>query len=413
MKRNNQFAQSIAGSSVLGLLIAIMLVLSASEVSAQESCPTAYENRERLLSSTVMATEVCLCHGSGIFEQCYWEQVSSRQVTPTPTPTPARAANCQYIPQADGSILVRCQYSQRVRVGTDALGRPIYSTQYFWQVVGVTPPPPTPTTPPISNPTATPTPSPVSTVAWVPTPTQVTEQGFQAVVNVLRLNLRRGPSQGFSVLSQLPRGAVVTVLEQTDDWYRVKSAQGEGWVSARLVTLTSPGTSGGQGSSSAGLLSDFEAWGIWKRGDEPWGTFVQSSEQHVSGRNAGKLTYDFPSDPKNYVVFRRLLPISGNPSSLQVQVYGDNSTHYLNAWVQDANGQLWQFTFGRINHIGWQAMTAPFDLSLGWPNQAIGTAKTEAPVFPIRFYAFVLDGYTSDREFRGTIYLDDLEALPV
>ena len=158
-------------------------------------------------------------------------------------------------------------------------------------------------------------------------------------------------------------------------------------------------------------MTDFENWGVWKRGDEPWGAFAQSAEQHVSGKFAGKLTYNFPADPKNYVVFRRLLPISGEPAALRLQVYGDSSTHFLNAWVQDANGQLWQFSFGRINHSGWQTMLAPFDLSQGWPNQAVGTAKTSAPVYPLRFYAFVLDGYASDRTFQGTIYLDDLEAV--
>ena len=165
------------------------------------------------------------------------------------------------------------------------------------------------------------------------------------------------------------------------------------------------------GAAASGIVTDFESWGTWKRGDEPWGTFTQSGEQHVSGKFAGKLAYDFPADPKNYVVFRRQLPIKGNPTGLRLQVHGDGSTHFLNAWVQDANGQLWQFTYGRINHTGWQAMTAPFDLSLGWPNQAVGAAKTDAPVYPLRFYAFVLDGHASDQAFQGSIFLDDLEAV--
>jgi hypothetical protein len=164
-------------------------------------------------------------------------------------------------------------------------------------------------------------------------------------------------------------------------------------------------------AARAGLVSDFENWGTWKRGAEPWGTFAQSGEQRVSGKYAGKLAYNFPADPKNYVVFRRTLPIKGQPAALRLQVYGDGSSHFLNAWVQDANGQLWQFGFGRINHTGWQAMTAPLDLSLGWPNQAVGAAKTAAPVYPLRFYAFVLDGYADDQASGGVIYLDDLEAV--
>ena len=38
--------------------------------------------------------------------------------------------------------------------------------------------------------------------------------------------------------------------------------------------------------------------------------------QHVSGKSAGKFTYDFPSnEPNNYVVFLRTLPIAGQPDA--------------------------------------------------------------------------------------------------
>lgn len=204
----------------------------------------------------------------------------------------------------------------------------------------------------------------------------------------------------------------MTVLEQAGDWYRVKSAQGEGWVAARMVTASTQSPSGDPSQLSPGLIADFETWGTWKRGDEPWGTFVQSSDQQYDGKFSGKLVYDFPAGTaNNYVVFRRTIPITGQPTALRSQVFGDGSQHFLNAWVQDANGQLWQFTFGRINHSGWQVMTAPFDLGQGWPNQAVGTAKTNAPVYPVRFYALILDGYTSDQAFQGTVFLDDLEAV--
>ncbi len=202
----------------------------------------------------------------------------------------------------------------------------------------------------------------------------------------------------------------MTVLEQRGVWYRVSSSQGEGWVAVALVVLINPAASPGQSAAPAGRVTDFETWGAWRRGDEPWATFVQSGERFVSGSQAGKLAYEFPAVEKNYVVFRRALPISGNPAGLRLQVYGDGSTHYLNAWVQDARGQLWQFTFGRINHTGWQAMNAPFDLAAGWPNQAIGHSATNI-AYPIKLYALVLDGYTSDQAFNGVVYLDDLEAV--
>lgn len=80
----------------------------------------------------------------------------------------------------------------------------------------------------------------------------------------------------------------------------------------------------------ATLITDFEQWSAWRRGDEPWGAFVQSDEQRRSGKSAAKLSYDFPSnEPNNYVVFLRTLPIAGQPDALRAQVYGDGSTHFL------------------------------------------------------------------------------------
>lgn len=407
MKIHTRPSDQLLKASAFALLVGATLLLLGTKSFAQQSCPPADTVRERSESATTIVIEQCVCRGSAPFQQCKWEWRSTRYVTPPPPPTPTRLPNCQYILQADQSTLVRCQYSMRVRVGTDKFGRAIYQTQYYWQDIGVTPGPPTPT----SRPVYTPTPPSASAGKSTPSPASTDGSGQQGTVAVSLLNLRSGPGQDYPIVGQLPLGTFVTIMEQRGDWYRVRSVQGDGWVAARMVTPSSQTSSNSRSSASAGLLTDLEVWGRWARGDEPWGTFAQSSERQVSGRFAGKLAYEFPADPKNYVVFRRVLPINGRPSALRLQVYGDDSTHFLNAWIQDANGQLWQFTFGRINHSSWQTMLAPFDLSLGWPNQAVGTAKTSAPVYPLRFYAFVLDGYASDRTFQGSIYLDDLEAV--
>lgn len=163
--------------------------------------------------------------------------------------------------------------------------------------------------------------------------------------------------------------------------------------------------------SRPGLITDFENWGTWKRGDEAWGTFTQSKEQVYAGSYSGKLTYSFPATSNNYLVFRQTISIAGQPVALRIMVYGDGSGNFLNAWVQDANGQLWQFTFGQIYHTGWQQMGATLDVSRGWPNQAVGgNPKTVAPVYPLRFSALVLDGYREDAPFQGVVYVDDLLA---
>src|SRR5690606_23663777 len=98
--------------------------------------------------------------------------------------------------------------------------------------------------------------------------------------------------------------------------------------------------------AGAAMVTDFESFGTWRRGDETWGDFVQSGEQVYAGSYSGKLTYDFPANipgDRNYVVFLRTIPIAGTPDRLEMQVYGDGSGSFLNVWVKDATGQVWQF----------------------------------------------------------------------
>ncbi|MBP7961844.1 MAG: SH3 domain-containing protein [Caldilineaceae bacterium] len=238
------------------------------------------------------------------------------------------------------------------------------------------------------------------------------------------LNVRSGPGTAYGIVTKVKQGEIYPVLSRdvATGWVQIAIdtvASGNGWVSGQYVSISSStaprtqptSTQPSNGPAPQTLVTDFETFGTWQRGDESWGTFVQSTEQKQSGRNAGKFTYDFPAgEPNNYIVFRRTISIAGQPTALRLQVYGDSSTHFLNAWVQDARGQLWQFTFGRINHSGWQSMDAPLDLGAGWPNGAIGHSATSI-TYPIKLYALTLDGYTSDRAFSGVVYVDDLEAI--
>jgi hypothetical protein len=102
------------------------------------------------------------------------------------------------------------------------------------------------------------------------------------------------------------------------------------------------------------------------------------------------------------------LPIQGNPKGLRMQVYGDGSRNFLNAWVRDSSGTIWQFTFGRIVHTGWSEMSMPFDLTLTWQNARVGEGGS-SPVYPLSLYALVLNG-EDHRVLKGVVYLDELFA---
>ena len=163
-----------------------------------------------------------------------------------------------------------------------------------------------------------------------------------------------------------------------------------------------------------GLITDFEVWNNWIRGKQTWGTFAQSQEQVHAGHFSGKFVYTFPALPNNYITYQHPSPIAGQPSALQIWVYGDGTGNFLNAWVQDASGQLWQFTFGQIKHKGWQQMIAPLDVNRGWPNQRIsGHANSTKLVYPLGFYGLVVDGWNEQVTSKGTIFVDDLFSVNV
>ena len=165
-----------------------------------------------------------------------------------------------------------------------------------------------------------------------------------------------------------------------------------------------------------GEITGFETWGAWKRGDEAWGTFTQSKEQVYAGSFSGKIAYRFPAVSNNYLVFSQGFPIAATPAALKIMVFGDGSHNFLNAWVKDAKGLVWQFTFGRVEHTGWQQMVAPLDLSLGWPNGPVGHKGGGSPTYPLKFQALVLDGWREDTALQGVIYVDELfagDATPI
>jgi hypothetical protein len=164
--------------------------------------------------------------------------------------------------------------------------------------------------------------------------------------------------------------------------------------------------------TTPGTVLDFENFGAWRIGDEPYGAFTASAEQKHGGQTSGKLAYQLPAVAKNYVVFRRVpaATIPGQPSALKLWVYGDGSGHFLNAWVRDSQGEVRQFTFGQITHTGqWQEMTAPLDTAAAWPQAHISGSDNGRLDFPISLDSLVLDGVPDGGgPFSGAIYLDDL-----
>ena len=166
-------------------------------------------------------------------------------------------------------------------------------------------------------------------------------------------------------------------------------------------------------AAKPGMVLDFEDLGAWKRGDEPYGTLIQVADRKQGGNYSAKLNYQIPQVEKHYVVFMRQPPaaIPGQPTALNMLVYGDGSGHFLNAWVQDSQGEVRQFTFGPIRHIdAWQPMTLSLDTAAPWPQGHISGPNNGKLDYPITFYALVLDAVprTGASAYSGSVYLDDL-----
>jgi hypothetical protein len=127
-----------------------------------------------------------------------------------------------------------------------------------------------------------------------------------------------------------------------------------------------------------------------------------------SGAYSGKLAYDFPSGGNDFVVFLQTFLLGGRPNQISAWVYGDGSKHYLNVWIKDAAGEIWQFPLGQAQHTGWQQMTARLDPTMAWPAGHIDGPSNGVVEYPIDFRAVVLDDIPDTFRGGGTIYLDDL-----
>ncbi|MEJ2209105.1 MAG: FHA domain-containing protein, partial [Anaerolineae bacterium] len=162
--------------------------------------------------------------------------------------------------------------------------------------------------------------------------------------------------------------------------------------------------------AAPGPITGFETFGRWARGDQPNGTFVQTSEQVHGGTYAGKLAYSFPGAGNDYVVFLQTYELGGQPNQISAWVYGDGVGSYLNFWIQDAQGETWQFPLGQVKHTGWQQMVARLDPAAAWPAGHIDGPSNGAIDYPIDFRALVLDDAPDTYAGTGAIFVDDLRS---
>ncbi len=158
-----------------------------------------------------------------------------------------------------------------------------------------------------------------------------------------------------------------------------------------------------------GALVDFEQWGTWRRGDQANGELTQTTVQVKAGTSAAQLDYAFPGTSEDFVVFTQPRSIGGSPNTFAAWVYGDGSEHFLNLWIEDANGELWSVALGRVGSAGWQQLVGYLAPDLAWPSGHISGPENERVDYPVRFNSIVLDRPGAG-PLTGRLYIDEITA---
>lgn len=161
---------------------------------------------------------------------------------------------------------------------------------------------------------------------------------------------------------------------------------------------------------ASGVIHTFETFGTWKRGTQPYGEFTQSTEQAHAGSYAGRLDYNYAGSTSSddFVVFANQVSITGQPNVVSAWVYGDQSGHFFNIWIQDAEGEVWSVHLGTVVFSGWQKMAGAISATREWPSGRVYGGTDNGKIdYPIRFYGIVLDRPGAG-PMAGTIYVDDI-----
>ncbi len=95
-----------------------------------------------------------------------------------------------------------------------------------------------------------------------PDPTDPPFQNYDAYIisdNGRKVNLRNGAGSGFGVITQLPVGTGVTVVQHVNkNWSRIYANGTYGYVMSKYLSTTAP--SGGSGSTGTESISSYTAW---------------------------------------------------------------------------------------------------------------------------------------------------------
>ena len=136
-------------------------------------------------------------------------------------------------------------------------------------------------------------------------------------------------------------------------------------------------------------------------------SFVPDTEQFVSAPSSGKLNYSLVTGGTSVLYMNCSIPISGTPESVSIQVFGDNSAHWIRGEFNNANSQKFILNFtdatpGINWNNEWQEITVM--LTEAVPHWGNSNAILSFPITWTKIYLAETDDNKKD---SGSIYFDD------
>ncbi|NQT63639.1 MAG: phosphodiester glycosidase family protein [Candidatus Marinimicrobia bacterium] len=136
-------------------------------------------------------------------------------------------------------------------------------------------------------------------------------------------------------------------------------------------------------------------------------SFVADTEQFVSTPSSGKLNYSLATGGTSVLYMNCNIPISGTPESVSIQVYGDNSAHWIRGEFKNSNKEKFILNITDASPgINWDNEWREITVMLteAAPHWGNPSAILSFPITWTKIYLAETDDNNKD---SGSIYFDD------
>ena len=231
---------------------------------------------------------------------------------------------------------------------------------------------------------------------------------------------------GLQIMSAEARDGFGNLIQVDYDSY-------EWWVTPEIATVSSHGAVHAQntgsgsieasyhgitgsvpllvGSSTSVILDDFNTTSSFTLSGAVINlsecSFVPDTDQFVSAPSSGKLNYSLTTGGTSVLYMNCNIPISGTPESVSIQVYGDNSAHWIRGEFKNASNEKFILNFTDADPgINWNDEWREITVMLSEAAPHWGNSNAILS-FPITWTKIYLAETNDNNKDSGSIYFDD------